>query len=154
MSPYCLFTQAKPKCCDYIGCRQSMGGANTTSYALVSWDNLFSVAVLLCLHVDRYAGRLPLLAASDSRPGNDQQTAVTWGQKSLLTRPCLTLLTQAISSFYHASLSGFSPHPLATHALTWAHINEDTFISGSTWRFVLLWLSTVIRWVHICLTLC
>lgn len=30
MSPYCLFTQAKPKCCDYIGCRQSMGGANTT----------------------------------------------------------------------------------------------------------------------------
>lgn len=97
--------------------------------------------MLLCLHVDRYAGRLPLLAASDSRPGNDQQTAVTWGQKSLLTRPCLTLLTQAISSFYHARLSGFSLHPLATHVLTWAHINEDTFISGSTWRFVLLYLA-------------
>lgn len=61
------------------------------------------------------------LAAFDSRPENDQQTAVTRGQKSLLTRACLTLLIQAISSFYHARLSGFPPHPLATHVHARAH---------------------------------
>ncbi len=129
-------------------------------YTLVKWDKLFSLALFLCIHVARHAGRLPRLAASDSRPGNDQQTAVTRGQKSLLTRACLTLLTQAISSFYHARLSGFPPHPLATHVLiTWAQTNEHMQTNGSTWSCIyeiqgLFYLaSTAILWVHIYLSL-
>lgn len=94
-------------------------------YICVNWDNSFSASVFLHLHVARHAGWLTLSAASDSRPENDQQTAVTRRQKSLLTKACLTLLIQAISSFYHACLSGFPPHPLATHVLTWPHINKD-----------------------------
>lgn len=108
------------------------------SETLVSRDELFSAAALLRLCVARHAGRLPLLAAPDSGPGNDQQTAVTRGQKSPLTRACLTLLAQAISSLHHARLTGlFSTSTGNTCTHMSARVKEDTLANGGACLSVL-----------------